>query len=183
MNEVQIHTLMHPFSAYYENISQWAHTAGTSIILAYYLISHRYCFIKRTLICIGIQLWWYVLRNSCSNGFCCCIITATIHGAFEDWALSSPSHTVTGSGTSPGSSGTEYWPTSLETDCGPHRADNADRWHTQTVCLLAGMISCERKYQSCSAHGRNPFHWHLFKQNIGWEHVYCRLFHRRILHN
>lgn len=42
-------------------------------------------------------------------------------------ALLSPSHTVTGSGTSPGSSGTGYWPMSLETDCGPHRADNADR--------------------------------------------------------
>ncbi|KAG7244043.1 hypothetical protein INR49_006204 [Caranx melampygus] len=41
-------------------------------------------------------------------------------------ALLPPSHTVTGSGTSPGSSGTGYWPMSLETDCGPHRADNAD---------------------------------------------------------
>lgn len=78
-------------------------------------------------------------------------------------ALLSPSHTVTGSGTSPGSSGTGCWPRSWETDCAPHRADNADRLHTRSVCFLAGMISCERRCQSCVCHGRSPFHWHLSK--------------------
>ena len=80
--------------------------------------------------------------------------------------LLSPSHTVTGCGTIPGSSGTGCWPMSWETDCDPHRADNADRLHTQTVCFLAGMISCERRYQSCSGHGRNPFRWHLSKKRL-----------------
>lgn len=78
--------------------------------------------------------------------------------------LLSPSHTVTGSDTSPGSSGTGCWPMSLATDCGPHRVDNADRLHTRTACFLAGMISCERRCQSCGGHGRNPSHWHLMKK-------------------
>lgn len=88
-------------------------------------------------------------------------------------ALLSPSHTITGSGTSPGSSGTGCWPMSLETDCGPHRVDTVDRLHTQTACFLAGMISCERRCQSCGGHGRNPFHWHLSKKVLG-ELIYCR---------
>lgn len=87
-----------------------------------------------------------------------------LRGHSSKMALLSLSHTVTGSGTSPGSSGTQCWPMSLETDCGPHRVDNADRLHTQTVCFLAGMISCERRCQSCSDHGRNPFHWHQLRR-------------------
>lgn len=79
-------------------------------------------------------------------------------------ALLSPSHAVTGSGTSPGSSGTGCWPMSLETDCGPRRADTADMLHTQTACFAAGMISCERRCRSCGGRGRSPFHWHLTRE-------------------
>lgn len=50
---------------------------------------------------------------------------------------------------------------SLETDCGPRRVDSAGRSHIQTVRFVADRISCEKMYQSCSGHGKNPFHWHL----------------------
>ena len=110
--------------------------------------------------------------------------TPTIHlhvRSVQDWgatrlsssaALLSPSHTVTGSGTSPGSSGTGCWPMSLETDCGPRRADTADMLHTQTACFSAGMISCERRWRSCGSRGRSPFHWHLTRK---WSDIWCRL--------
>lgn len=73
----------------------------------------------------------------------------------------SSSHTVTGSGTSPGSSGTVCWPMSSRTDCGPHRVGSANMLHTRTVCFLSSMTSCERRCQSCCGHGMSPFHWHL----------------------
>lgn len=90
----------------------------------------------------------------------------TAPGLVNTWlslcvALVSPSHPVTGSGTSPGSSGTGCWPMSSRTDCGPHRVDTADVLYTQTACFVEGMISCERRCQSCCDHGTSPSHWHL----------------------
>lgn len=77
------------------------------------------------------------------------------------WYSVSSSHIITWSGTSPDSSGTGYRPRSSETDCALGRADNVNRWHTQTVCLEASMLSCERRCRSCSGHGVTPFHKYL----------------------
>lgn len=121
-------------------------------------------------------MWLYAIRF-CSQLFIIHLHIRTVEGLggtllSSNMAPLLPSHRVTGSGTSPGFSGTRYRPMTLKTDCGPHRADNADRLHTQTVFLLADMISYERRYQSCSGHGRNPFHWHLSKKC--WDSSFIR---------
>lgn len=77
------------------------------------------------------------------------------------WLCGSSSHRVTGSGTSPGSSGTMCWPMSSGTDCGPRKVGSANMSRTQTVCFLSSMTSCERRCQSCCGRGRSPFRWHL----------------------
>lgn len=85
-------------------------------------------------------------------------------GVLSAFAVAPPvhsSHRVTGSGTSPGSSGTVCWPMSSGTDCGPHKVGSANMLRTRTACFLSSMTSCEKRCQSCCGHGMSPFHWHL----------------------